>query len=80
MGKFTDYHLDLAALMAHREVAGVAGPRLVARLADAGTTVGGGYGDWKPTTLRIGHMGEVRREDLEALFATIDQLLSEGLD
>jgi lysophospholipase len=39
VGKFTDYHLDLAALTAHREVAGVAGPRLM--LAHSmGATIG----------------------------------------
>ena len=38
----------------------------------AGFTVGGGYGDWKASTFRIGHMGEVRSEDLDALLAAID--------
>lgn len=47
-------------------------PRLVADLAAEGWTVGGGYGAWKPTTFRIGHMGEVREADLDALLATID--------
>ena len=37
VGKFTDYHLDLAALMAHREVAGVAGPRLILAHSMGGT-------------------------------------------
>ena len=37
VGKFTDYHLDLAALMAHREVAGVAGPRLMLAHSMGGT-------------------------------------------
>ena len=32
-------------------------------------------GDWKPTTFRIGHMGEVRDSDLDALLAVIDQVL-----
>jgi aspartate aminotransferase-like enzyme len=57
---------------------GIDAPRLVADLAAAGYVVGGGYGDWKPTTLRIGHMGEVRPADLEGLFATIDPLLAQG--
>jgi len=42
--------------------------------------VGGGYGDWKPKTFRIGHMGEVRPTDLEGLFAKIDELTAGGLD
>jgi aspartate aminotransferase-like enzyme len=46
---------------------------LVKQLASRGWTVGGGYGDWKPTTFRIGHMGEVRDGDLEALLGEIDQ-------
>jgi aspartate aminotransferase-like enzyme len=54
---------------------GVAAPELVTRLAEEGFTVGGGYGDWKPTTFRIGHMGEVRREDLAELLETIDAVL-----
>ncbi len=37
VAKFTDYHLDLAALMAHREVAGVAGPRLMMAHSMGGT-------------------------------------------
>jgi len=37
VGTFTDYHLDLAALMAHREVAGVAGPRLMLAHSMGGT-------------------------------------------
>lgn len=58
-----------------RPPAGVAAPALVAALAERGFTVGGGYGPWKPETFRIGHMGEVRPGDLEALLATIDSLL-----
>jgi len=60
-----------------RPPAGVAAPELVKKLAARGFTVGGGYGDWKPTTYRIGHMGEVRLADLEALLATIDEVVSE---
>ena len=37
VGKFTDYHLDLAALMAHRSVAAVAGPRLILAHSMGGT-------------------------------------------
>ena len=58
-----------------RPPAGVVAPDLVAGLAGRGFTVGGGYGPWKPETFRIGHMGEVRAADLEALLAEIDTLL-----
>ncbi len=54
---------------------GVDPQAIVKGLAARGYTIGGGYGDWKPTTFRIGHMGEVRGGDLEALLAEIDQVL-----
>ncbi|MHA1529002.1 MAG: alpha/beta fold hydrolase [Alphaproteobacteria bacterium] len=37
VGKFTDYHLDLAALMAHRSVAALPGPRLMLAHSMGGT-------------------------------------------
>jgi aspartate aminotransferase-like enzyme len=57
-----------------RPPAGLDPQALVKQLGGRGWTVGGGYGDWKPTTFRIGHMGEVREDDLAALLAEIDQL------
>ena len=59
-----------------RTPAEVSAPDLVARLADRDVVVGGGYGPWKPDTLRIGHMGEVRGRDLEALFETIREIVA----
>jgi aspartate aminotransferase-like enzyme len=59
-----------------RPPAGVAAPDLVQRLAGRGFTLGGGYGDWKGSTFRIGHMGEVRESDLDGLFAVIDEELA----
>ena len=56
---------------------GVDPQAIVRKLADRGWTIGGGYGDWKPSTFRIGHMGEVRDSDLEALLAEIDAILEE---
>jgi aspartate aminotransferase-like enzyme len=55
--------------------AGVDPQAIVKGLAQRGYTIGGGYGDWKPTTFRIGHMGEVRESDLDALLVEIDQIL-----
>lgn len=55
--------------------AGVDPQTIVKGLAERGYTIGGGYGDWKPTTFRIGHMGEVRESDLDALLVEIDQIL-----
>jgi aspartate aminotransferase-like enzyme len=56
---------------------GVDPQAIVKKLAERGWTIGGGYGDWKPSTFRIGHMGEVRDSDLEALLAEIDAILEE---
>ena len=50
-------------------------PQLVARLAERGLVVGGGYGRWKTETFRIGHMGEVRGRDLELLLTTIAEII-----
>lgn len=56
---------------------GVDPQAIVKKLAERGWTIGGGYGDWKPSTFRIGHMGEVRDSDLEALLGEIDRILEE---
>jgi aspartate aminotransferase-like enzyme len=62
-----------------RALAGRSAPTIVEGLARLGFTVGGGYGKWKPETFRIGHMGEVRGEDLEGLLEALDEVL-EGDD
>lgn len=54
-----------------------AAPELVRRLAARGFTAAGGYGRWKPTTLRIGHMGEVRESDLAPLLDALDECLDD---
>jgi aspartate aminotransferase-like enzyme len=56
--------------------AGVDPQAIVKGLAARGITIGGGYGDWKPSTFRIGHMGEVREGDLAALLSDVDQILA----
>lgn len=63
-----------------RPPAEVSSPALVKALAAQGFVVGGGYGEWKPSTFRIGHMGEVRDRDLEALFEIISQLVRRNPD
>lgn len=55
-----------------RPPAAIAAPELVRRLAGRGFTLGSGYGDWKGSTFRIGHMGEVRASDLDTLLLAID--------
>jgi aspartate aminotransferase-like enzyme len=57
---------------------GVAAPELLARLAARGFTVAGGYGAWKGSTFRIGHMGEVTTADLDALLAEIESVVEAG--
>lgn len=57
--------------------AGIDPQALVKKAGERGWTLGGGYADWKPTTFRIGHMGEVRDSDLEALFTELDSVLQE---
>lgn len=48
-----------------------AAAELLEKLARQGFLVGGGYGRLKASTLRIGHMAEVRGDDLESLFAAV---------
>ena len=52
---------------------GVEARAVVEGAARRGFTIGGGYGAWKSTTFRIGHMGEVRPPDLEALLAVLGE-------
>jgi predicted phosphoserine aminotransferase len=46
---------------------------LISRLAARGWTLGSGYGKLKRDYFRLGHMGEVRPSDVEALLALIDE-------
>lgn len=41
-----------------------------------GFTLGGGYGMWKDTTFRIGHMGDMPVEDLEAMLGVLAEVAS----
>jgi len=54
-----------------RPPVGVEARALVAALKKRGFTLGGGYGRFKESTFRIGHMGEVQTTDLAALLAAI---------
>ncbi len=46
-------------------------PAMNQRLAAAGMAVGSGYGKEKGKSFRIGHLGELRADDLQRLFAVI---------
>jgi aspartate aminotransferase-like enzyme len=44
---------------------------------ERGWTIGGGYADWKGSTVRIGHMGDVQMADLEALIEIMEECMIE---
>jgi aspartate aminotransferase-like enzyme len=41
-----------------------------------GYTLGGGYGEWKESTFRVGHMGDITIESLEAMLDVLDEVAS----
>ncbi len=59
---------------------GLDGAAVARRAAELGWTIAGGYGEWKPATFRIGHMGDVGPADLAALLAALDSVLDSVLD
>jgi aspartate aminotransferase-like enzyme len=52
---------------------GVSSEALVAKAKERGYTIGGGYGKWKASTFRIGHMGDIDLASLESLLAVLDE-------
>lgn len=55
---------------------GVNGPDVTGVVIDRGWLVGGGYGQLKSTTIRIGHMGDHTMEELEGMLAVLTEVLS----
>jgi aspartate aminotransferase-like enzyme len=47
---------------------------LRAEMKKRGYTLGGGYGIWKDTTFRIGHMGDIPLADLEAMLDVLGEV------
>jgi len=45
-----------------------------AEMKKRGYTLGGGYGQWKDTTFRIGHMGDISIADLEAMLEVLAEI------
>jgi aspartate aminotransferase-like enzyme len=41
-----------------------------------GYTLGGGYGEWKDSTFRVGHMGDITIESVEAMLDALDEVAS----
>ena len=52
------------------------GPRVVAGMKERGFVIGGGYGKLKPTAIRIGHMGDHTVEEVDALLAALEEVIS----
>lgn len=53
-------------------------PAMNAFLREKGMIISNGYGALKGKNFRIAHMGDLQMEDMEALFAAIDEFLSES--
>jgi aspartate aminotransferase-like enzyme len=47
---------------------------LRAAMKKRGYTLGGGYGQWKDSTFRIGHMGDMPVEALEAMLDVLAEV------
>ena len=45
-----------------------------AAMKQRGFTLGGGYGEWKESTFRIGHMGDISIEALNAMLDALDEV------
>lgn len=48
--------------------------RIRGEMKKRGYTLGGGYGQWKSNTFRIGHMGDIALEDLEAMLNVLAEV------
>ena len=58
----------------------LSGPAIVAGAAARGFTLAPGYGKLKASTIRIGHMGDHTRAELDDLLAVLDDVIEDGLD
>jgi len=45
-----------------------------AAMKTRGFTLGGGYGKWKATTFRIGHMGDIQLDDVNAMLDALEEV------
>ncbi len=59
---------------------GLSGPEIVAAARTRGFTLAPGYGKLKPSTIRIGHMGDHTMAELEAILAVLDEVIDELVD
>ncbi|HEU5161775.1 MAG TPA: alanine--glyoxylate aminotransferase family protein [Thermoanaerobaculia bacterium] len=61
---------SVSALMPER----ITSAELLAAMRERGYTLGGGYGKWKENTFRIGHMGDISLEDLDAMLDVLEDV------
>ena len=54
---------------------GTVGPDVVGEMRELGWVIGGGYGKLKPSTFRIGHMGEHTLEGLNAMLDVLSEVV-----
>ena len=59
--------------------AGLSGPDIVGAAVERGYTLAAGYGKLKPSTIRIGHMGDHTLGELEAILSVLDEVIDEQL-
>jgi aspartate aminotransferase-like enzyme len=55
----------------------LAAPLLVSKMKERGFTLGGGYGDWKESTFRIGHMGDITLKALNTMLDALEETARE---
>lgn len=58
---------------------GQSGPDVVAAAAARGFTLAAGYGKLKPSTIRIGHMGDHTVGELNAILEALDEVIDERI-
>ncbi|HET9948367.1 MAG TPA: alanine--glyoxylate aminotransferase family protein [Longimicrobiales bacterium] len=55
---------------------GESGPKVSKAMQERGWVIGGGYGKMKPSSFRIGHMGDHTLEELEALLGVLSEVVA----
>lgn len=58
---------------------GLSGPGVVAAARTRGYTLAPGYGKLKPSTIRIGHMGDHTMAELDAILAVLDEVIDDSM-
>jgi len=64
------------AVTAVRTPAETPAPEVTAAVAERGWVVGGGYGELKPESFRIGHMGDHSLQELDGLLEVLTEVLA----